>query len=388
MMADIFVRNREQANFRIFCPDELNSNRLGDVLKVENRCFVGPIIDIDDHVSPDGRVFEVLSEHSCEGWLEGYNLTGRHGLYISYEAFAMISASMTVQHTKWLEQALHLPWREPVPSLNIMLSSTAWRNDHNGFSHQGPGLIDVMLSKRGTVARIYLPPDANCLLSVADHCFRSRNYVNLIVQDKQPQLQYLPMDEAIDHCTRGASIWQWASNDEGLEPDVVMASAGDIPTQETLAAVQWLREQLPEMKMRMVNVVDLMTLFPPERHPHGMSETDFVDLFTANKPVVFAFHGYQRAMHEIIHGRVNAERFHVRGFNEQGTTTTPFDMVVLNGMSRYDLAIEAIKRAIRLRPQAPHLITELHSLIDQAVAYSREHLEDMPQIRDWAWSRG
>ena len=388
IMADIFVRNREQANFRIFCPDELNSNRLGDVLKVENRCFVGPIIDIDDHVSPDGRVFEVLSEHSCEGWLEGYNLTGRHGLYISYEAFAMISASMTVQHTKWLEQALHLPWREPVPSLNIMLSSTAWRNDHNGFSHQGPGLIDVMLSKRGTVARIYLPPDANCLLSVADHCVRSRNYVNLLVQDKQPQLQYLPMDEAIDHCTRGASIWQWASNDEGLEPDVVMASAGDIPTQETLAAVQWLREQLPEMKMRMVNVVDLMSLFPPERHPHGMSETDFVDLFTANKPVVFAFHGYQRAMHEIIHGRVNAERFHVRGFNEQGTTTTPFDMVVLNGMSRYDLAIEAIKRATRLRPQAPHLITQLHSLIDQAVAYSREHLEDMPQIRDWAWSRG
>ena len=388
MMADIFVRNREQANFRIFCPDELNSNRLGDVLKVENRCFVGPIIDIDDHVSPDGRVFEVLSEHSCEGWLEGYNLTGRHGLYISYEAFAMISASMTVQHTKWLEEALHLPWRKPVPSLNIMLSSTAWRNDHNGFSHQGPGLIDVMLSKRGTVARIYLPPDANCLLSVADHCFRSRNYVNLIVQDKQPQLQYLPMDEAIDHCTRGASIWQWASNGEGLEPDVVMASAGDIPTQETLAAVQWLREQLPEMKMRMVNVVDLMTLFPPERHPHGMSETDFVDLFTADKPVVFAFHGYQRAMHEIIHGRVNAERFHVRGFNEQGTTTTPFDMVVLNGMSRYDLAIEAIKRATRLHPQAPYLITELHSRIDQAVAYSREHLEDMPQIRDWAWSRG
>ena len=388
MLADIFVRNREQANFRIFCPDELNSNRLGDVLKIENRCFVGPLIDIDDHISPDGRVFEVLSEHSCEGWLEGYTLTGRHGLYISYEAFAMISASMTVQHTKWLEKALDLPWRAPVPSLNIMLSSTVWRNDHNGFSHQGPGLIDVMLSKRGMVTHLYLPPDANCLLFVADHCFRSRDHVNLIVQDKQPQLQYLPIGEAIDHCTRGASVWQWASNDEGFEPDVVMASAGDIPTQETLAAVQWLREHLPEMKVRMVNVVDLMTLFPSERHPHGMNETDFVNLFTADKPVIFAFHGYQRAMHEIVHGRVNAERFHVRGFNEQGTTTTPFDMVVLNGMSRYHLAIEAIKRAARLRPQAPHLVAELQLLIDRAVAYSRERLEDEPEIRSWTWSRG
>jgi xylulose-5-phosphate/fructose-6-phosphate phosphoketolase len=388
LMADIFVRNKEQANFRITCPDELNSNRLGDVLTVENRCFVGPIIDIDDHLAPDGRVLECLSEHSCEGWLEGYNLTGRHGLYVSYEAFAMVSASMTVQHAKWLEEAIRLPWREPVPSLNILLSSTCWRNDHNGFSHQGPGLIDVMLSKRGTVARIYLPPDANCLLSVADHCFRSRNYVNLIVQDKQPQLQYLSMDEAVDHCTRGASIWQWASNDQGFEPDVVMASAGDIPTQETLATVQWLREHLPEMKVRMVNVVDLMTLFPRENHPHGMNDTDFVDLFTADKPVIFAFHGYQRAMHEIVHGRVNAERFHVRGFNEQGTTTTPFDMVVLNGMSRYDLAMEAIKRATRLRPQAPQLITELHSLTQKAVAYSRDYLEDMPEIRNWTWSRG
>jgi xylulose-5-phosphate/fructose-6-phosphate phosphoketolase len=388
LMADIFVQNKEQANFRIMCPDELNSNRLGDVLSVTNRCFVGPIIGIDDHLSPDGRVLEVLSEHNCEGWLEGYTLTGRHGLYVTYESFAMVSASMTVQHAKWLEEAIRLPWREPVPSLNIMLTSTCWRNDHNGFSHQGPGLIDVMLSKRGTVARIYLPPDANCLLSVADHCFRSRNYVNLIVQDKQPQLQYLSMNEAIDHCARGASVWQWASNDQEFEPDVVLASAGDIPTQETLAAVRWLREHLPEMRVRMVNVVDLMTLFPPEHHPHGMSDTDFVDLFTADKPVIFAFHGYQRAMHEIVHGRVNAERFHVRGFNEQGTTTTPFDMVVLNGMSRYDLAMEAIKRATRVRPQAPQLITELHSLTQKAVAYSREHLEDMPEIRNWTWLRG
>ncbi|HEX8919270.1 MAG TPA: phosphoketolase family protein [Chloroflexota bacterium] len=386
MLRDTFTRSASQANFRLFCPDETNSNRLGNVFDVENRCFVGRTIDIDDHVSPDGRVMEVLSEHLCEGWLEGYTLTGRHGLYVTYEAFSMVSASLTVQHTKWLQESIELSWREPVPSLNILLTSTAWRNDHNGFSHQGPGLIDVMLSKRGTVARIYLPPDANCLLSVADHCMRSRNYVNLIVIDKQPHLQYLDMEAAIDHCTRGASVWGWASNDHDLEPDVVMACAGDVPTLETLAAVQWLRERLPELKVRVVNVVDLMTLFPPEHHPHGMSETEFVDLFTADKPVVFAFHGYQRAVHEIVHGRVNAERFHVRGFNEQGTTTTPFDMVVLNGMSRYDLAIEALKRASRIRRQASGLESELRSLIRKAVAYSREHFEDMPEIRDWTWS--
>jgi xylulose-5-phosphate/fructose-6-phosphate phosphoketolase len=388
MLADTYVRNREQANFRLFCPDETNSNRLGNVFDVENRCFVGPTVENDDHVSPDGRVMEVLSEHLCEGWLEGYNLTGRHGLYVTYEAFAMVSASMTTQHSKWLEEALHLPWREPIPSLNIMLTSTAWRNDHNGFSHQGPGLIDVMLSKRGTVARIYLPPDANCLLSVADHCLRSRNYVNLIVQDKQPQLQYLDMDTAIEHCTRGASIWHWASNCEVVEPDVVMAAAGDIPTMETLAAAQWLRERVPELKVRVVNVVDLMTLFPRDVHPHGMSDTDFVNLFTADKPVVFAFHGYQRAMHEVVHGRVNADRFHVRGFNEQGTTTTPFMMVVLNGMSRYDLASEALHRSPRLRPQVPNLLAELQSHKAKAVAYAKDHFEDLAEIRDWRWSAG
>jgi xylulose-5-phosphate/fructose-6-phosphate phosphoketolase len=384
-MRDIFTRNTVPARFRLVCPDETNSNRLGDVFAVENRCYVGKTLSIDDHVSPAGRVMEVLSEHNCEGWLEGYTLTGRHGLYASYEAFAMVSASMTVQHTKWLEESLNLPWRDPVPSLNILLTSTAWRNDHNGFSHQGPGLIDVMLSKRGTVARIYLPPDSNCLLSVADHCLRSRNYVNLIVIDKQQHLQYLPLDEAIDHCARGASIWHWASNAEGVEPDVVMACAGDVPTLETLAAVDWLREHVPELKLRVVNVVDLMTLFPPEDHPHGMSETDFVALFTADKPVIFAFHGYQRAVHEIVHGRANAERFHVRGFREQGTTTTPFDMVVLNGMSRYDLAIEAIKRAARVHAEAPAAITELHSLIARAVQYSRVHLEDPPEISNWVW---
>jgi xylulose-5-phosphate/fructose-6-phosphate phosphoketolase len=386
MLRDIFTDNREQANFRLFCPDEMNSNRLSAVFEVENRCFVGPVISIDDHVAHDGRVMEVLSEHNCEGWLEGYTLTGRHGMYVTYESFAMVSASMTVQHTKWLEEGINLPWRAPVPSLNILLTSTAWRNDHNGFSHQGPGLIDVMLSKRGSVARIYLPPDANCLMSVADHCLRSRNYVNLIVIDKQPQLQYLDMESAIEHCAQGASIWHWASNDEGFEPDVVLACAGDIPTMETLAAADWLHQHVPELRVRVVNVVDLMTLFPPEHHPHGMNADRFVDLFTEESPVVFAFHGYQRAIHQIVHGRPNAERFHVRGFNEQGTTTTPFDMVVLNGMSRYDLAIEALKRARRLRPQAPDLIAELRTLITDAVEYSRQHFEDLPEIRDWTFT--
>lgn len=383
MMRDTYTRN---GNFRMTCPDETNSNRLGDVFEVEDRTFERTILDIDDHVSHRGRVMEVLSEHLCEGWLEGYTLTGRHGLYVTYEAFAMVSASMTVQHTKWLEESIDLPWREPVPSLNILLTSTCWRNDHNGFSHQGPGLIDVMLSKRGTVARVYLPPDANCLLSVADHCLRSRNYVNLIVCDKQPHLQYLSMHEAIDHCARGASVWEWAGNDRGFEPDVVLAAAGDVPTMETLAAAQLLHEHIPELKVRVVNVVDLMALFPPEHHPHGMNETDFVNIFTGDKPVVFAFHGYQRAMHEIIHGRVNESRFHVRGFNEQGTTTTPFDMVVLNGMSRYDLAVEALKRASRIKPQATGLIAELHQQCAQAVEYSRVHLEDQPEIRNWTWS--
>ena len=381
MLRDTYTSNPR--NFRLFCPDEVNSNRLGAVFEVEDRCFVGPTLSIDDHVSPRGRVMEVLSEHLCEGWLEGYTLTGRHGLYATYESFAMVSASMTVQHTKWLQESLNLSWREPVSSLNILLTSTCWRNDHNGFSHQGPGLIDVMLSKRGQVSRIYLPPDANCLLAVADHCFRSRNYVNLIVIDKQPQLQYLTIDEAIGHCARGASIWQWASNDADGETDVVLACAGDIPTMETVAAAHWLRTHIPQLRVRVVNVVDLMTLFTPDEHPHGMGESQFVNLFTADKPVIFAFHGYQRAVHEIVHGRPNTERFHVRGFNEQGTTTTPFDMVVLNNMSRYHLCIEAIKRATR--PGMPIPLAELHSLINKAVDYSRQYLEDVPEIANWTW---
>jgi xylulose-5-phosphate/fructose-6-phosphate phosphoketolase len=298
---------------------------------------------------------------------------------------------MMVQHAKWLEEADKLPWREPISSLNVLLTSTAWRNDHNGFSHQGPGLIDVMLSKRGTVARIYLPPDANSLLSVADHCLRSRDYVNLIVIDKQPQLQWLDMEAAIEHAAAGAAAWEWASNDGGGEPDVVLGCAGDIPTLETVAAAHWLRENAPELKVRVVNVVDLMTLFPREFHPHGMDETRFVELFTADKPVIFAFHGYQRAIHEIIHGHVDVDRFHVRGFSEQGTTTTPFDMVVLNGMSRYHLAAEALRRsgaASGLRPwdRAPTLISECEAAIARATAYTREHFEDPPEISNWTWT--
>ncbi|MDQ2805755.1 MAG: phosphoketolase family protein [Chloroflexota bacterium] len=385
-MRDIFVQNAQQANFRLFCPDETNSNRLGNVFEVENRCFVGPTITIDDHVSPTGRVMEILSEHNCEGWLEGYLLTGRHGLFATYEAFAMVSASMTVQHTKWMQEALNLPWRESVASLNILLTSTCWRNDHNGFSHQGPGLIDVMLSKRGTVARIYLPPDANCLLSVADHCFRSRNYVNLIVIDKQPQLQWLPMDAAIEHCERGASIWQWAGNDDDGPPDVVLACAGDTVTMEIIAAAWWLRRHIPELKVRVVNVVDLMTLFPPATHPHGMNETDFVNLFTADTHVIFAFHGYQRAIHQILHGRANPERFHVRGFIDQGTTTTPFDMLLLNKVSRYDLVTDVVNNVPKMRQRRQEVSDECDRLITQARTYSREHLEDPPEIRDWVWT--
>jgi xylulose-5-phosphate/fructose-6-phosphate phosphoketolase len=386
MLRDVFTRNETAGNFRLFCPDETNSNRLSSVFDVEKRCLVGRHIAIDDHVAPDGRVMEVLSEHLCEGWLEGYLLTGRHGMFVTYESFAMVSASMTVQHSKWLSEATTLAWRVPVPSLNILLTSTCWRNDHNGFSHQGPGLIDVMLSKRGSVTRIYLPPDANSLLSVADHCLRSRNYVNLIVIDKQPQLQWLSIDDACAHAERGASAWAWASNNEGKEPDVVLACAGDTPTLETVAAAWLLRRLVPDLRVRVVNVIDLMTLFSPSIHPHGMTDERFVELFTHGAPVVFAFHGYQFAVHQLVHRRPNPARFHVRGFNEQGTTTTPFDMVILNGMSRYHLAELAI-RSSRTDPQsADELSAQLQHLIDDATRYSREHLEDAPEIRNWQWT--
>jgi xylulose-5-phosphate/fructose-6-phosphate phosphoketolase len=386
LMRDIFKRTAEQRNFRFLCPDETNSNRLGDVFQVENRMWGEKIIPIDDHLSADGRVMEVLSEHLCEGWLEGYLLTGRHGLWASYEAFAMIIDSMMIQHSKWLEGMLDLPWRKPVASLNILLTSTCWRNDHNGFSHQGPGLIDTALSRKGSISRIYLPPDVNCLLSVADHCFRSRNYINLIVIDKQPHLQFLTMQQAIEHCTRGLSTWQWASNADHVEPDVVLACAGDVMTMETVAAAWWLRHHIPELKVRVVNVVDLMTLYPPDVHPHGLDEATFIAHFTKDKPVVFAFHGYQRAVHQLIHGRPNSDRFHVRGFNEQGTTTTPFDMVVLNEVSRYHLCILAMQYAERVHELTPPLIQECNDMLARHHSYVRTNFEDMPEVRDWVWT--
>ncbi|HEY6878888.1 MAG TPA: phosphoketolase family protein [Polyangiales bacterium] len=377
MLRDVFVDNAD--NFRLFCPDETNSNRLGAVFEVQDRCSELPVVASDEHVSPNGRVMEILSEHCCEGWLEGYLLTGRHGLFATYEAFAMVSASMMVQHSKWLEEARRLRWRAKVASLNVLLTSTCWRNDHNGFSHQGPGLIDTLLSKRGTVARIYLPPDANCLLSVADHCLRSRDYVNLIAIDKQPQLQYLSLADASVHCAAGASVWPWAGH-HGEEPDVVLAAIGDVPTQEVVAAAALLREHAPALRVRVVNVVDLMVLFNPNVHPHGLSEQRFIELFTLDRPVIVAFHGYRRSVYQLLHGRTNAARFFAHGYMEQGTTTTPFDMVVLNDMSRYHLCL-----AVAERVAAPlaDLRAYCESQLARHHAYVREHFEDMPEVREW-----
>jgi xylulose-5-phosphate/fructose-6-phosphate phosphoketolase len=385
-LRDVFKRNETDANFRLFCPDETNSNRLNAVFEVTNRCSVGKILDSDDHVAPDGRVMEVLSEHLCQGWLEGYLLTGRHGLFPCYEAFVTIIDSMFNQHAKWLKTSRELPWRHPIASLNYLLTSHAWRQDHNGYSHQGPGFMDTVINKKGTVVRIYLPPDANCLLSVMDHCLRSRDYVNVIVAGKQPELQWLDMDAARRHCARGASVWEWAGNDQGSEPDVVLASAGDVPTLETVAAAWLLRKHLPELKLRLVNVVDLMVLSPPAYHPHGMDAEAFLELFTERAPVIFAFHGYRRMVHDLVHGRPNPERFHVRGYMEEGTTTTPFDMVVANQISRYHLAMEALRRVPRLRSQSAHLIDTFESKLAEHRLYIQEYLQDMPEIRDWTWS--
>ncbi|AKU95472.1 Xylulose-5-phosphate phosphoketolase [Labilithrix luteola] len=383
MLRDIYRTNPK--NFRLFCPDETNSNRLGAVFELEDRCLVERTIPADEHVSPSGRVMEVLSEHNCEGWLEGYVLTGRHGLFATYEAFALIVASMTTQHAKWLEASAELPWRASVPSLNLLLTSTCWRNDHNGFSHQGPGFMDTILSKKGTVARIYLPPDANCLLSIADRCLRSKNCVNLVIIDKQPQLQWLPMDEAREHCARGASVWNWASSDEGRTPDVVLACAGDIATLETLAAAWWLRKKAPELRVRVVNVVDLMSLASPSENEHGMTADRFESLFTADTDVVFAFHGYAGAVHQLLHGRPRPSRFHVRGYREEGSTTTPFDMVVLNETSRFHLVIEALRRSRRPCEHGELLADECRELLKKHSTYVREHFEDMPEIRSWRW---
>jgi xylulose-5-phosphate/fructose-6-phosphate phosphoketolase len=386
-LRDVYSANPDR--FRLFCPDETNSNRLGSVFEVSDRAFMERVGPQDVAISRDGRVMEVLSEHNCHGWLEGYTLTGRHGMFATYEAFAMVSASQTVQHGKWLEEAGNLPWRAKVPSLNILLTSTAWRNDHNGFSHQGPGLIQVALTQRADVSRIYLPPDANCLMSVADHCLRSRSYVNLVVIDKQPQLQWLTMDEAAEHCARGAGVWAWAGTEDGTgEPDVVLACAGDVVTMETVAAAAILKERLPELRVRVVNVVDLMTLPRRRDHSHGMDDTLFRELFTDATDVVFAFHGFPGAVHQLVHGRPDADRFHVRGFIEEGTTTTPFDMMVRNRASRYDLVVDAINNSRRLPRGASDLKAWCQAQLARHSAYVVEHLEDMPEVRDWRLGGG
>jgi xylulose-5-phosphate/fructose-6-phosphate phosphoketolase len=383
LMRDLYRDNDDR--FRLFCPDETNSNRLGAVFEVSNRAFAERVTPEDVALSHDGRVMEVLSEHNCHGWLEGYTLTGRHGWFATYEAFAMVSASQTIQHSKWLQEADNLPWRAKVPSLNILLTSTAWRNDHNGFSHQGPGLIQNVITTRGNIGRVYLPPDANCLLSVADHCMRSRSYVNLVVIDKQPQLQWLTIDEAVEHCTRGAGVWSWAGTDDGnADPDIVLACAGDVVTMEVIAAADILREHLPHFRTRVVNVVDLMTLPRLKDHPHGMDEMLFKELFTDHVDVVFAFHGYPGAIHQLVHGRPDADRFRVRGFIEEGTTTTPFDMVVRNRVSRYHLVMDALNNARRTPPGASDLKAWCEQKLVEHEAYVVEHLQDMPEVRDWS----
>lgn len=384
MLRDVYRHN--PTSFRLFCPDETRSNRLGAVFEVERRCLVARPRPGDEDVSPEGRVMEVLSEHNCEGWLEGYVLTGRHGLFATYEAFALVVASMTAQHAKWLDACASIPWRAPVPSLNVLLTSTCWRNDHNGFSHQGPGFMDTVISKKGTVARVYLPPDANCLLSVADHCLRSTGHVNLIIIDKQPQLQWLGLSAARAHCASGASVWAWASNDNDGPPDVVLACAGDTATLETLAAAKWLRRHVPRLRVRVVNVVDLMALCRHAEHPHGMSQGRFVETFTADAPVIFAFHGYAGAVHHLLHGRPDPRRFHVRGYREEGTTTTPFDMVVLNRTSRFHLAAEALQRTRRSPPGSDVATAACHAMLARHSVYVAAHFEDMPEIRDWTWS--
>ncbi|MCZ4570003.1 phosphoketolase [Rhodococcus erythropolis] len=390
LLRDIYAATETEDSggiFRLFCPDETSSNRLGAVFETTDRCWQLPITDYDDGLSSDGRVMEVLSEHLCEGWLEGYLLSGRHGMFASYEAFAMVSVSMLIQHAKWLQHAVDLPWRASVASLNVLLTSTCWRNDHNGFSHQGPGMIDAVIPLAPSVIRVWLPPDSNTLLSISDHCLRSTDHVNLIVVDKQPHLQYLTLEQAHEHCAAGASVWEWAGTEaRGQEPDVVLAAAGDVPTQEILAAAQLLRDHTPELITRVVNVVDLMALLTPTEHPHGFGERVFLDLFTAQTDVVFAFHGYSRAVHELIHGRPSPERFHVRGFSEQGTTTTPFDMVVLNKMSRYHLVIEALRRSKRRPAGASELAEFCRTQLEKHSRYIVEHLEDMPEVENWTWS--
>ena len=372
-------------SFRLFGPDETASNRLSAVFEVTGRVSSAEILDSDDHITRDGRVMEVLSEHMCQGWLEGYLLTGRHGLFNCYEAFIHIVDSMFNQHAKWLKVSRQIPWRRPIASLNYLLSSHVWRQDHNGFSHQDPGFIDHVANKKAEIIRVYLPPDTNCLLSVADHCLRSRHYVNVIVAGKQPALNYLTMEEAIEHCTRGLGIWEWASNDDGEEPDVVMACAGDVPTLETVAAVALLREHFPELRVRLVNVVDLMRLEPQDVHPHGLPEAQFDALFTTDRPVIFAYHGYPWLIHRLTYSRANHDNFHVRGYNEEGTTTTPFDMVMLNDMDRFHLVMDVIDRVPGLESRAAHVRQQM---VDERLRhreYTRRIGDDPPELREWVW---
>jgi xylulose-5-phosphate/fructose-6-phosphate phosphoketolase len=385
-LRDVMKLNADQKNFRVMGPDETASNRLGALFEATDRVFAEGILPTDDHLSIDGRVMEVLSEHLCQGWLEGYLLTGRHGFFNCYEAFIHIIDSMFNQHAKWLKTTRHIPWRRPIASLNYLLSSHVWRQDHNGFSHQDPGFIDHVINKKAEVVRVYLPPDANTLLSVTDHCLRSRNYVNVIVAGKQPALQYLDMDAAVKHCIAGLGIWEWASNDEGGEPDVVMACAGDVPTLETLVAVNILRRQFPELKIRVVNVVDLMTLQPASEHPHGLSDKDFDSLFTTDKPVIFAFHGYPWLIHRLTYRRTNHRNIHVRGYKEEGTTTTPFDMVVLNDLDRFHLAMDVIERVPGLAGIGAHAKQQMRDKLLEHEQYIRRHGDDMPEVRDWKWS--
>ena len=382
-LRDAIVRN--PASFRLFGPDETASNRLGAVFEVTNRAWDADFEPGDDGLAVDGRVMEVLSEHQCQGWLEGYLLTGRHGLFNCYEAFIHIIDSMFNQHAKWLKVTREIPWRLPIASLNYLLSSHVWRQDHNGFSHQDPGFIDHVVNKKAEIIRVYLPPDANTLLSVGDHCLRSRHYVNVIVAGKQPALNFLSMDEAIVHCTRGIGIWPWASNDAGSDPDVVLACAGDTPTLETLAAAAILRERLPDLRVRVVNVVDLMRLQPEPEHPHGMSDRDFDTLFTADRPIVFAYHGYPWLIHRLTYRRTNHRNMHVRGYKEEGTTTTPFDMVMLNDLDRFHLVMDVIDRVPGLGTRAAHLRQEMVDTRIRCRAYTREHGDDPAEIRDWKW---
>ncbi|HSU69715.1 MAG TPA: phosphoketolase family protein, partial [Tepidisphaeraceae bacterium] len=385
-LRDVMKLNADARNFRIMGPDETASNRLNAVFEVTPKTFDAKIIKTDEYLAPDGRVMEVLSEHLCEGWLEGYLLTGRHGLFNCYEAFIHIVDSMFNQHAKWLKVTRTIPWRRPISSLNYLLSSHVWRQDHNGFSHQDPGFIDHVVNKKADVIRVYLPPDANCLLSVTDHCLRSRNYVNVIVAGKQPSPQWLTMDEAIKHCTAGIGIWAWASNDDGEDPDVVMACCGDVPTMETLAAVSLLREHLPSLKIRVVNVVDLMKLEPDSEHPHGLKDKDFDALFTKDKPVIFAYHGYPWLIHRLTYRRTNHDNIHVRGYKEEGTTTTPFDMVVMNDLDRFHLAGDVIDRVPSLGSKVAYIKQTLQNKLIDHKQYVHAHGEDMPEVREWRWS--